>query len=196
MSGKKIKKLAVIIPGIGYNKDKPLLYYSSKCLRQMGYEIVNVEFHDMPQNILEDDAKKKLAVKLAIQQTAEQLSNLKMNGYDDIIFVGKSLGTIASAQYVSENRLNARQIWLTPVEKTFSFPSENVLAFIGDSDPWSDLAKVRKKAKSLKVHLITIDGGYNHSLECGSVKSDLMIMAYVISVIETFVKGELKEDRA
>ena len=37
-----MKKLAVLFPGIGYHYDKPLLYYSKKCLSAYGYEIIEV----------------------------------------------------------------------------------------------------------------------------------------------------------
>ena len=47
----KEKKLAVIFPGIGYHKDKPLLYYASKLVSEKGYDVINIEYHDMPQKI-------------------------------------------------------------------------------------------------------------------------------------------------
>ena len=187
---KNPKKLAVIIPGIGYGKDRPLLYYTGKILKNNGYDIVDVAFHDMPQDILEDDELKKLAVQLACEQTKEQLAGIDFAPYADIIFVGKSLGTIASAKYVADNGLPAKQIWLTPVEKSFAFGSDNVIAFIGDSDLWSDLGKVRRMAERLGVDLSVITGGYNHSLERGSLKSDLKALETVLTKIEEFVRGE------
>ena len=38
------KRLAIIFPGMGYHKDKPLLYYSRKLLEQMGYDVIEVEY--------------------------------------------------------------------------------------------------------------------------------------------------------
>ena len=34
-----MKKLAIIFPGVGYHKDKPLLYYSSKLVKGLGYDV-------------------------------------------------------------------------------------------------------------------------------------------------------------
>ena len=113
------KKLAVIIPGIGYTKDKPILYYSSKLLRESGYEILNVFFSGMPENIMKDDSLKLLAVKLAYEQITGQLSDVDFSGYEEVVFAGKSLGTIAAAKYVSDNGVDAKQIWYTPLERHF-----------------------------------------------------------------------------
>ena len=187
---KNPKKLAVIIPGIGYGKDRPLLYYSARILKNSGFNLFHVEFHDMPSDILEDDELKKLAVQLACEQTEEQLTGVDFAAYQDIIFVGKSLGTIASAKYVADHGIPARQIWLTPVEKSFSFGSDNVVAFIGDSDLWSDLGKVRRMAERLGVDLSVITGGYNHSLERGSLKSDLKALETVLTKIEDYVRSD------
>ncbi|MBP5473057.1 MAG: hypothetical protein J6Y12_10325, partial [Lachnospiraceae bacterium] len=170
--------------------DRPLLYYSARILKNSGFDLLKVEFHDMPTDISEDDELKKLAVQLACEQTESSLAGVVFAAYQDIVFVGKSLGTIASAKYVADHGIPARQIWLTPVEKSFSFGSDNVVAFIGDSDLWSDLGKVRRMAERLGVDLSVITGGYNHSLERGSLKSDLKALETVLTKIEEFVRNE------
>lgn len=166
------KKLAIIIPGIGYTKDRPILYYSSKLLKESGYEILNVFFSGMPENIMRDDSLKLRAVELAFEQITEQLSKVNISEYEDVVFVGKSLGTIAAAKYVSANGVRAKQIWYTPVEKTFSYNSTNVLAFIGDADPWSDINVVRSEAERTGVTLEVYEA-CNHSLESGDILKDI-----------------------
>jgi len=91
--------------------------------------------------------------------------------------------------FVADHALAARQIWITPVEKAFSFGPDNVIAFIGDSDRWSDLGKVRRMAERLGVDLSVITGGYDHSLERGSLKSDLKTLETVLTGIEDFVRN-------
>ena len=166
------RKLAVIIPGIGYTKDKPILYYSSKLLKEMGYEILNVFFSGMPENIMKDDRLKLQAVQIAMEQIAEQLSDVKFSEYEDVVFVGKSLGTIAAAGYVTEKGIDARQIWYTPLEKTFSYGSSSVLAFIGDADPWSDINVIRSEAEKAGTELVIYEA-CNHSLESGDILKDI-----------------------
>ena len=40
----KMSKIAVLFPGIGYHKDKPLLYYSMKIAKEDGYQPVYIDF--------------------------------------------------------------------------------------------------------------------------------------------------------
>ena len=43
-----MKKIACLIPGIGYTCDKPLLYYSWKLLKGLGWEVVPVPYTGFP----------------------------------------------------------------------------------------------------------------------------------------------------
>ncbi len=127
------KKLAVIFPGIGYHKDKPLLYYATKLVKGAGYDVINIEYHDMPQNIKGNAAMMKEAVELAYAQTEEHLKDVEFSEYDDVLFIGKSIGTVILSKWcASEHEVNVKQVWYTPVEATFSFPANNVVAFIGN----------------------------------------------------------------
>ena len=182
------KKLAIIVPGIGYTKDKPLLYYASRLMKELGYDVIHIAFADMPENIFEDDAKKIQAVMIASGQMTEQLENIAFTEYDDIVFVGKSLGTVVAAKYVRDNNLTARQIWFTPVEKTFSFDSKEVEAFIGDADPWSDFETVKSEAERLDITLHTYEG-LNHSLEGKNVTDNIKTILSVIETCEHYIKN-------
>ena len=54
-----MKKLAVLFPGIGYHCDKPLLYYSKKCLSAYGYEIIEVNYKHFPHMKDKDELVKR-----------------------------------------------------------------------------------------------------------------------------------------
>lgn len=183
-----MSKIAVIFPGIGYHKDKPLLYYAAKLAVAGGYEIVNVDYHDLPQKIKGDKAMMKKAAELAYAQACEQLEEADLDSFDEVVFIGKSIGTVVSAKYLSEKSINARQIWYTPVEATFSFGAKDVVAFIGDADPWSDVDKVKVIAKEKGIPLYSYPD-CNHSLECESVDSNLSILRDVMKVSEDFLKN-------
>ena len=173
------KKLAVVFPGIGYHKDKPLLYYATKLVQNNDYEVIHIGYHDMPQKIRGDLAMMMKAAELAFSQTEEQLENIDFSDYEDIIFIGKSIGTVALAKYVSDHAITAKQIWYTPVEATFSFPGKDVVAFIGDNDPWSDIEIIKEKAAALGIKLFLYPG-CNHSLETGDVITDTGIIHEVM----------------
>ena len=79
------KKLAVIFPGIGYHKDKPLLYYAAKLMQNKGYDVINIEYHDMPQKIRGNAEMMRTAAELAIQQSREVLQNIPMHSDTNIL---------------------------------------------------------------------------------------------------------------
>ena len=39
-----MKKIAVVFPGVGYTKDRPLLYYAGKLAAANGYELIHRDF--------------------------------------------------------------------------------------------------------------------------------------------------------
>ena len=185
------KRLAIIFPGIGYHKDKPLLYYAGKLARTAGYDVMSVEYTDI-QKILGDPEVMKKEVKKAYAQVEEQLGSIAFDDYDDILLIGKSIGTIVLAKYVSDHDIKAKQIWYTPLEATFKYAKENILAFIGDADPCSDYEKVKKLAGKKKVTLYTYHGG-NHSLESGAVLPDIKVLADVMDKTEEYINETYSE---
>ncbi len=182
-----MKKLAIFFPGIGYNKDKPLLYYSAKLAKALGYEIIHIDYHELPANGKSDAALMEKAAKIAYTRAEEQLKEVNFAEYDKVLFIGKSIGTIVLAAYVCNHKVNAGQIWYTPVVPTFQFGSKNVLAFIGDADPWTDIADIKEKVKAPEIAL-SIYEGCNHSLETGEVDRDISTLSDVMRRTEDFMK--------
>ena len=45
-----MSKLAVFFPGIGYNVDRPLMYYSRKIASKLGYEIRLLPYGGFPED--------------------------------------------------------------------------------------------------------------------------------------------------
>ena len=183
-------KIAVILPGVGYHKDKPLLYYASKLVRGMGYEVIDIEYHDMPQKIRGNAEMMKKAAELAFAQTSEQLAGIDLSSCEELLFIGKSIGTYVLAKYINDHELNAKQIWYTPVEATFMFGSGNVIAFIGDDDPWSDVGNVKKMAKDQKIELYSYPG-CNHSLETDDVDINLKNLSDVMRKTRDFLAMDM-----
>ena len=181
------RQLAVIFPGMGYNKDKPLLYYSSKLVQGRGYELINIEYHDLPEKVRGDAAKLKIAADMAYDQAAEQLDAFPFSVYEDILFIGKSIGTVIAAKFAMVHDLKTRQIWYTPVEATFSFGLRNAIAFIGEADPWSDLSIVRKLADENGITLWTYPE-CNHSLESADVIRNIEYMNSVMRLTKEFIE--------
>lgn len=185
------KKLAVIFPGIGYHKDKPLLYYAGRLAKSAGYDMQHIEFHDMPQKIRGNAAMMQTAAALAIGQAAEQLRDTDWSAYSEILLIGKSIGTIAAARYAAESHISTKQIWYTPLNATFSdaaFPPKSCIAFLGKDDPWSDISKIRADAEKQQIPLYLYPE-CNHSLESPDVLQNIRNLSEIMQITSDFIQN-------
>ena len=188
-----MKKLAVIFPGIGYTAEKPLLYYAGKLAKEHGYETVNVAYSGFPEKVKGDRAKMEESFRIVMKASKKMLKELDLSGYGDILFIGKSIGTIAAAKLASESPLRdrIRLLLYTPLEDTFSFDFGKAIAFTGDADPWVGKEKSRIcgicEEKGIPCTLIP---HANHSLESGDVSADIKEMKSIMKATEKFILEE------
>ncbi len=180
-------KIAVIFPGVGYNADKPLLYYSGKIAREHGYEVVCIEYSGIDKSCLKDKEKMLAAFNMAVSQAEEQLGNTDLSAFEDIIFASKSIGTIAASVYATRHKIPAKQVYFTPFPQTFSLAEEGSgLVFFGNRDPWVDADTIRRLCESKKMRYRLIEGA-NHSLETGQVYNDVENMNNIIQETEDYL---------
>ncbi len=183
------RKIAVIFQGIGYNIDKPLLYYSKKIALEHGYEVVIVGYNNIDKECLKNKEKMLEAFNLAVVETEEQLKDVDFSSAEDIIFVSKSIGTIAASIYAGKHGIPARQVYYTPFPQTFSLAREgNGLVFFGDKDPWIDPGTIRDLCDLKKLRYKIIEGA-NHSLETGHVYNDVENINNIIQEAEDYLVG-------
>ena len=187
-----LQKLAVLFPGIGYTVDRPLLHFSRRIAADLGYEIKPLPYTGFPSNVRGDRQKMVECYHIALTQAREMLSNTDLEGYDDILFIGKSVGTIAAAALAAESSVRARirQVIYTPLEDTFSFPIRSAVAFTGSADPWVGGSGSRIPALCAErgMSCFVIPGG-NHSLESDSWRNDLETLHTVLTETERFIRG-------
>ena len=181
------KYLAVVFPGIGYHKDKPLLYYASKLALNHGYDLFFLEYSDLPQGIKDDPARRQEAFELAYEQVEKRMKNVNLSDYTRVVFIGKSIGTILAAKYAAEHNRHPKQLWYTPLIETFSFGVTNALAFIGDADPWSDVDAVKATAVEQGIEMLSYPD-CNHSLECSDVNENIRNLGEVMKRSEEYIR--------
>lgn len=90
----------------------------------------------------------------ALQYSKEQLDKIDFNVYDEVLFISKSVGTAVAAAYAKNNKINARQIYYTPVAESFEVIGENGIVFHGTADPWVDTDIVRNECEKEIFHYI------------------------------------------
>ena len=183
------EKLAVIFPGIGYTHDKPLLYYAKEMAREHGYKIIKITYK-LPYKAHEVKGKEEMmhaVFDIALKQTIEQLSHVEFDRYEEVLFIGKSIGTTIAGYYAWKNELNTTQVVLTPVAETFKF-LENVKAIVfhGTADAWCDTDLARKQCNELNLPLHEFQGA-NHSLETKETIKDIKNLKVIFKQIEVFL---------
>ena len=179
-----MKKLAVIFPGVGYHTDKPLLYYSKKLASRNGYEIVEVPYGKFPKGVKGSREKMEKAFFSVVEQAEEILKAVDFSGYDDILFISKSVGTAVSSAYAGKYHLKTRNI--------FQFMTQPGIAFTGTKDSWVDHVAIKEGCEKggFPLH-ITEDA--DHSLETGNVLKDLENLREIMRVTEEYIVGNSDE---
>ena len=181
-------KLAVLFPGIGYTVTKPLLYYSGKLAAEAGYRVVPVSYGDFPKDVKGDPLKMQMCLVSACEYAENMLRDIDWNRCEDVLFIGKSIGTTVAARYAKEHGISARLILLTPLEETFRFTGGRAIAFHGTSDPWAYTGEIKRACLDQEIPLYLTEGA-NHSLETGNVKKDLNTLVKTMAIIEGFIQN-------
>ena len=188
-----MSRLAVIFPGIGYTADKPLLYYSRKLAERAGYEIRTIPFHDFPKKAKGDAEKLRRSCELACKQAAEYLKDTDLESYDDVLFIGKSIGTVAAADIAAHCSPSAhiRFVLYTPLEETFSYSISDAVLFTGSADPWTG-GKKSRIAKLCAQHAIpcVVIPDANHSLETADPVKDIHNLQQIMEQTDSFIHEE------
>ena len=191
-----MSKLAVIFPGIGYTADKPLLHYSRRIAVKLGYETRVMNYSGFPKKIQGDRARMEQSFQIALEQSEEMLSEVDFSSYEDILFIGKSIGTIAAAKIASDSPVKdrIRLVLYTPLEDTFSFDFGKAIAFTGDDDPWvgRDKSRIFSICEERGIPCTLIPYA-NHSLETEDPFMDLKMLYRIMKQTEIFILGLMNE---
>lgn len=179
-------KLAVIFPGIGYHADKPLLYYARKIAKKYGYDEICITYDSSKVEIKNEKRTKEDAFEQAFIRAKEKLSDVVFSQYEDVVFIGKSIGTVVAGAVAKEFGIQPRFVLYTPVEEAFEYDFGSGIVFHGTDDPWCSISIVRRMCDKKDLPLnITADA--NHSLETGVATVDVMNMSVITKQTEEFI---------
>lgn len=183
-----MKKIALIFPGIGYNPDKPLLYYAAKLAKNNGFEIINIDYGALPSKsgMRGNDAKMREAFAAACRHVEEQLNAIDFATYGEVLFISKSIGTAVAATAANRLGIPARQIYYTPVEQAYEQIGSEGIAFSGTADPWVHPEKIRKMSASHGLLLYVVEDA-NHSLETGDVLRDIQNLEGIMKITAEYI---------
>jgi hypothetical protein len=143
-------------------------------------------YKELPEELKEPLAQGRLLIistSSAVRQskaTAHARNKYICELADQILFVGKSIGTAVAAAYDQKHAVGAKHIIFTPIPQTFNLLHTGCgIVYHGNADPWCETALAIEKCSSLDLplHIIT---GANHSLETKSVTADIQNMSEIL----------------
>lgn len=180
-----MRKIAVIFPGIGYTKDRPLLYYSGKLARKNGYELIFIDYSevDCDKDKIKDKSYVDKKLNEYLEMTEKSLRDVGDMTSDNVVFISKSLGTVVAASYARKKSLNVNQICFSPLEMIGDFiNAEEGIFLYGDDDPFADYKIIEEIAEEKELNTFRVSGG-NHSLETGDIDTDLENIRNIIQCV-------------
>ena len=112
------RKLLIEFPGRNYSCDKPLLYYCGKIFSERGYDVIKLDYNFRLKGDKNDIPR---LIEEAKGIVLRQLDKIDFSGYEDIVFVSKSMGCALAGFCESHYKIRARHIYLTPVDSSLKY---------------------------------------------------------------------------
>lgn len=187
--------VALVFPGLAYNSDMPLLYYSIQTILTSGINVLSVDYdYSSNQDFMKQSTRDRADWLLGDSEAALDFATDDMN-QRIVCMMGKSLGTLMLGHFLEtrEDLRDAKTIWLTPLiknpellEQMLAYMKEAVLV-IGTSDPHYDSDIIDRLNASTQLSGIIIERA-NHSLEIeGKVTDSLRVLTQIVSIIRQFL---------
>ncbi len=183
------KTLAVLLSGQGYSTDGPLLYYSQQLMTELGYDCLKVTYgYQVIGGSYQEEEFWAIAreVKMAIDEA------LKTKEYQEIIFIGKSLGTVMTTAIIDKYKddYKVTPILLTPISQ-YTNQMINVPQFIayGTTDAYVDETSRQLYRQKENVTCFVVDGG-DHGLNVSDTLKSIDYLADLLSALKTYLQGE------
>jgi predicted alpha/beta-hydrolase family hydrolase len=189
------RHVAILLPGIGYTCDMPLLYYPARLLLARGADVLRVEYDYQQRAAFKTATADEQGRWVVADVTAACQAILAQRDYEQITFVAKSLGTLALGPVLTADPRLARAhvAWLTPLLRIDHLRAHiarwggHSLFVIGTADPYYDAAYLAEVQHATRGETVVVDGA-DHSLEiAGDVLRSLEAMTQVMRAMQPFL---------
>ncbi|MGG0718513.1 alpha/beta family hydrolase [Robertmurraya massiliosenegalensis] len=181
--------LAILLPGLGYTNQAPLLFYTTSILASKGYDVLQVNYKYSREEM---STLKEKDFTDAILEVIQHI--LEKQEYEHYVLVAKSMGTIALF-YLLENPLfqSAKVVWQTPllqrddVYNSLRNSESSGLLLIGDKDPCYIEERVSFLRSRANLSLQVIEKG-DHGLELkNDVFGSINILSDIVRIIDDYI---------
>ncbi|MGE8001019.1 hypothetical protein ACQKOF_20545 [Lysinibacillus sp. NPDC093190] len=108
-------KVCFMFSGTGYTYERPLLYYSTELMLELGYDVVQVCYGFNSQPFEQGPEAISAMVYNAANPIVEYILNTK--SYTEAVYIGKSLGTLPITDFYMQqaSSIPSRFVLLTPL---------------------------------------------------------------------------------
>jgi hypothetical protein len=177
-------QLAVLFPGNAYTLDAPALWYIARAVFQSGCDVLGAEYGFQAN-------RQFGSLTETVVEVAEALRQFPLHQYEQIVFIGKSLGTIVQGEVAKQLNLAVRRnVFLTPVQQAIPFirNSEYSLVVIGDQDHLFRRPEQQEVESMENVELHILPGA-NHSLEVeNDYRKSMDYLIQTVDLVASFCK--------
>lgn len=192
--------LAVLLPGLNYSCDHPLLYYTTTILLEHSFDVVQL-WANYTVTEYQSLSNQEQLHRLAEDATALINAGLAQRNYSRLLLVGKSIGTLTLGALFSnsETFLDAHAIWFTPltqytvVVRGMARAHKKSLYVAGSNDRSFDTGPLRS-APFYASHQNLVIQDADHSLQIpNDLPRSLDMMKQIVAAVDAYVKSALAE---
>jgi hypothetical protein len=189
--------IAIMLPGMGYTSQMPLLYYPGRIMLASGADVLSVEYEYNRREdflALKGEGRTRWLITDVVNACQTVLGK---RPYEEITLIGKSIGTLAMGHLLTTEAkfTKAGAIWLTPLlrndrlRKRIQQGGQRSLFVIGTADPHYDQSHLDEVRQATKGDSLVIEGA-DHSLEIeGDLLQSIGAMEKVIRAIQSFLES-------
>jgi hypothetical protein len=113
---KPASRLAVILPGLGYNVDMPLLYYTARLMVEHGCDVLQIH-PDYQAGAFSSLPKTTRYERMYADAASALRSSTAQRNYQQVVLAGKSIGSISLALLLKRygGLRQPTAVWITPL---------------------------------------------------------------------------------
>lgn len=123
---------------------------------------------------------------MIIEECTEAVRQI-IGGYDEVVFISKSMGTVVAGEVHRKLQLQVKHIFLTPVSETVPFiNSTDRIVIYGSEDSLFGDEALQQIAPEHSHGIIEIPGA-DHGLEVGNVRENLSRLQLIVDLYVQFL---------
>lgn len=189
------ERLVIVLPGVGYTCQMPLLFYPRQVALERGADVLLVEYgYGTRPEYAELSLPEQLAWLFA-DACASWAAGTAQRPYRQITLAGKSLGTLAMGYLLSGQELppDVRAVWLTPLLRHDPLRSEICswtgpsLFVIGTADQHYDPVLLREVQEANGGEVVVIEGADHGMNVPGDVPASIRALDQIVGAATKYL---------